>query len=152
PAVARDAAHRRRARVNHALACPAAFLPAAREGLSVSISEKYIKSEMILPASDATRPRRSPTASACRGGRPFYNSAARLTRAEGKGMSDPACAVGIIMGSQSDWETMRHAAETLDRLGIAHESRIISAHRTPDRLHAYAGAAQGRGLKAIIAG
>jgi 5-(carboxyamino)imidazole ribonucleotide mutase len=60
--------------------------------------------------------------------------------------------VGIIMGSQSDWETMRHAAETLDRLGIAHEARIVSAHRTPDRLYEYAHKAQARGLKAIIAG
>src|SRR5258708_38970597 len=60
--------------------------------------------------------------------------------------------VGIIMGSRSDWETMRHAAETLDRLGIARETRIVSAHRTPHRLVAYAGAARGRGLKIIIAG
>jgi 5-(carboxyamino)imidazole ribonucleotide mutase len=67
-------------------------------------------------------------------------------------MTDPAPAIGIIMGSQSDWETMRHAAETLDKLGIACESRVISAHRTPDRLHRYAAAAQERGLKAIIAG
>ena len=56
------------------------------------------------------------------------------------------------MGSQSDWETLRHAAETLDRLGIAYESRIVSAHRTPKRLYAYAEAARGRGLKVIIAG
>jgi 5-(carboxyamino)imidazole ribonucleotide mutase len=67
-------------------------------------------------------------------------------------MSDEATAIGIIMGSQSDWETMRHAAETLDRLGIAHEQRIISAHRTPERLYAYAKGAEARGLKAIIAG
>jgi len=60
--------------------------------------------------------------------------------------------VGIIMGSQSDWTTMRHAAETLDRLGIAHECRIVSAHRTPKRLYAYAGKARSRGLKVIIAG
>jgi len=60
--------------------------------------------------------------------------------------------VAIIMGSQSDWETMRHAADTLDRLGIAYETRIVSAHRTPDRLYDYARSAQGRGLKAIIAG
>ena len=62
------------------------------------------------------------------------------------------CDIGIIMGSQSDWETMRHAADTLDRLGIVYETRIVSAHRTPDRLYEYARAAQGRGLKAIIAG
>ena len=60
--------------------------------------------------------------------------------------------VGIIMGSQSDWETMRHAAETLGALGVAHEVKIVSAHRTPDRMFAYAEAARGRGLKAIIAG
>ncbi len=60
--------------------------------------------------------------------------------------------VGIVMGSQSDWDTMRHAAETLDLLGVAHETRIVSAHRTPDRLFAYAEAARGRGLKAIVAG
>lgn len=60
--------------------------------------------------------------------------------------------VGIIMGSQSDWPTMRHAAETLDALGVPFETRIVSAHRTPDRLYAYAKEAKGRGLKAIIAG
>ncbi len=59
--------------------------------------------------------------------------------------------VGIIMGSQSDWETMRNAAATLDDLGIACESRIISAHRTPDRHHAYVVDARERGLKVIIA-
>ena len=60
--------------------------------------------------------------------------------------------VGIIMGSQSDWETMRHAAETLDALGVAHETRVVSAHRTPERLYAYATGAAGRGLKVIVAG
>jgi 5-(carboxyamino)imidazole ribonucleotide mutase len=60
--------------------------------------------------------------------------------------------VGVIMGSQSDWETLRHAAETLAGLGIAHEVRIVSAHRTPDRLAEYAKAAAGRGLGVIIAG
>jgi 5-(carboxyamino)imidazole ribonucleotide mutase len=60
--------------------------------------------------------------------------------------------VGIIMGSQSDWETMRHAAETLQALGIAHETKIVSAHRTPRRLYAYATAARARGLRAIVAG
>ena len=60
--------------------------------------------------------------------------------------------VGIIMGSQSDWETMRHAAEILDELGIAHESKIVSAHRTPQRLYDYATGAKARGLKIIIAG
>ncbi len=66
------------------------------------------------------------------------------------GTGDPR--VGIIMGSQSDWETMRHAAETLKELGIAYEAKIVSAHRTPDRLFAYAEAAKGRGLQVIIAG
>jgi 5-(carboxyamino)imidazole ribonucleotide mutase len=61
-------------------------------------------------------------------------------------------AVGIIMGSRSDWDTMRHAAETLERLGIAHETRVVSAHRTPRRLVAYAETARERGLKVIIAG
>jgi 5-(carboxyamino)imidazole ribonucleotide mutase len=65
-------------------------------------------------------------------------------------MSGPL--VGIVMGSQSDWETMRAAAEALDALGVPHEVRIVSAHRTPDRLFAYAEAAAGRGLKVIVAG
>jgi 5-(carboxyamino)imidazole ribonucleotide mutase len=60
--------------------------------------------------------------------------------------------VGIIMGSQSDWDTLRHAAGTLDRLAVPHETRIVSAHRTPERMRAYAKGAQGRGLKTIIAG
>jgi 5-(carboxyamino)imidazole ribonucleotide mutase len=60
--------------------------------------------------------------------------------------------VGIIMGSKSDWETMRHAADMLDRLGIAHETKIVSAHRTPKRLYDYAHGAKDRGLKVIIAG
>lgn len=60
--------------------------------------------------------------------------------------------VGIIMGSQSDWETMRNAAEILDRLGVAHDVRIVSAHRTPKRLVDYAESARDRGLKVIIAG
>lgn len=60
--------------------------------------------------------------------------------------------VGIIMGSTSDWETMRHAAETLDALGVAHETRVVSAHRTPQRLYDYATTAADRGLKVVIAG
>ncbi len=60
--------------------------------------------------------------------------------------------VGIIMGSRSDWETMRHAAEMLDALEVAHESKVVSAHRTPDRLYDYAKGAAARGLKVIIAG
>ena len=67
-------------------------------------------------------------------------------------MHDDGPLVGIIMGSKSDWETMRHAAETLDRLEIAHETRIVSAHRTPRRLYDYAHSAKERGLKLIIAG
>lgn len=65
-------------------------------------------------------------------------------------MAEPL--IGIVMGSQSDWDTMRAAADVLDALGIAHEVRIVSAHRTPDRMFAYAETAAGRGLKAIIAG
>ena len=60
--------------------------------------------------------------------------------------------VGIIMGSRSDWETMRHASETLDTLGVAHEVEVVSAHRTPDKLFDYAASAAERGLKVIIAG
>ena len=60
--------------------------------------------------------------------------------------------VGIIMGSRSDWETMQHASTTLESLGIAHEVKVVSAHRTPDLLHEYAESAVGRGLKVIIAG
>jgi 5-(carboxyamino)imidazole ribonucleotide mutase len=60
--------------------------------------------------------------------------------------------VGIIMGSSSDWETMRHAADTLDALGVAFEKKIVSAHRTPQRLYDYARSARERGLKVIIAG
>jgi 5-(carboxyamino)imidazole ribonucleotide mutase len=60
--------------------------------------------------------------------------------------------IGIIMGSQSDWPTLRDAAEMLERLAIPHEARIVSAHRTPDRLREYAETARGRGLRVIIAG
>jgi 5-(carboxyamino)imidazole ribonucleotide mutase len=65
-------------------------------------------------------------------------------------MAEPL--VGIIMGSSSDWETMRHAAETLDELGVAHEKKIVSAHRTPKRMFDYAQSAKGRGIKVVIAG
>ena len=64
----------------------------------------------------------------------------------------PSPMVGLIMGSQSDWATMRHTAETLEALGVPFEARIISAHRTPKRMMAYAAAAKGRGLKVIVAG
>jgi len=67
-------------------------------------------------------------------------------------MGDAGRAVGIIMGSQSDWETMQHAASVLDRLAIGYETRIVSAHRTPERLYEYARNARSRGLRVIIAG
>jgi 5-(carboxyamino)imidazole ribonucleotide mutase len=60
--------------------------------------------------------------------------------------------VAIVMGSQSDWATMKHAAEILDVLGVAHDSRIVSAHRTPKRLYDFAGGAKAEGIKVIIAG
>src|SRR5438309_3199062 len=69
---------------------------------------------------------------------------------QGGTMTEPL--VGIIMGSSSDWETMHHAAETLDQLGVAHETKIVSAHRTPKRLYEYAHSAKQRGLKVVIAG
>jgi 5-(carboxyamino)imidazole ribonucleotide mutase len=65
-------------------------------------------------------------------------------------LNDPL--VGIIMGSRSDWPTMSHAALTLTALGVAHETRVVSAHRTPQRLYDYAGSAVARGLRVIIAG
>lgn len=68
------------------------------------------------------------------------------------GMGQTPLLVGIIMGSTSDWETMRHAAEVLEQLGVPHECRVVSAHRTPDRMYDYARAAAGRGLKVIVAG
>ena len=67
-------------------------------------------------------------------------------------MGDSAPQIGVIMGSQSDWPTMAHAVQLLEEFGIAHEVRIVSAHRTPDRLVEYAKSAAERGLKAIIAG
>ncbi len=67
-------------------------------------------------------------------------------------MADKRADVAIIMGSQSDWATMRHAAETLDALGIPHDDRIVSAHRTPDRLVTFAKGARATGFKVIIAG
>jgi 5-(carboxyamino)imidazole ribonucleotide mutase len=67
-------------------------------------------------------------------------------------MHDDGPLVGIIMGSSSDWQTMRHAADTLEQLGIAHETKIVSAHRTPKRLYDYAHSAEDRGLKIVIAG
>ena len=67
-------------------------------------------------------------------------------------MSEKTSTVGVIMGSQSDWATMRHAVEILGKLGVSYEQKIVSAHRTPDRLYEYARAAESRGLKVIIAG
>jgi 5-(carboxyamino)imidazole ribonucleotide mutase len=64
----------------------------------------------------------------------------------------PLPLVGVVMGSRSDWETMRHAAEALEKLRVAHECKVVSAHRTPDRLYQYAREAEGRGLEVIIAG
>jgi 5-(carboxyamino)imidazole ribonucleotide mutase len=63
-----------------------------------------------------------------------------------------AALVGVVMGSRSDWDTLQLAAETLDKLGIAHEVRVVSAHRTPDLLFDYAASAAARGLKVLIAG
>ena len=66
--------------------------------------------------------------------------------------NDAAPLVGVIMGSRSDWPTMKHTADVLEELGVAVETRVVSAHRTPDRLYAYAKEARGRGIKAIVAG
>ena len=65
-------------------------------------------------------------------------------------MTEPL--VGIIMGSRSDWETMRHASDTLTQLGVDHETKVVSAHRTPKRLYDYAHSARDRGLRVVIAG
>jgi len=67
-------------------------------------------------------------------------------------MNKSAVSVGVVMGSGSDWDTMQHAVQILQEFGIAHEARVVSAHRMPDDMFAYAEAAAGRGLKAIIAG
>ncbi len=70
-----------------------------------------------------------------------------MTNGHGKGPL-----VGVVMGSRSDWETIRHAADVLSDLGISHEAQVVSAHRTPDRLFRYARQAEGRGLEVLIAG
>jgi 5-(carboxyamino)imidazole ribonucleotide mutase len=75
-----------------------------------------------------------------------------VARSSASKAGEPAVLVGVVMGSRSDWETMRHAAEMLAELGVPHEVRVVSAHRTPDLLFAYAGEAQGRGLRVIVAG
>jgi 5-(carboxyamino)imidazole ribonucleotide mutase len=90
------------------------------------------------------------TCPALRHMRHAFRTAASEASAEGDTMDGPL--VGIIMGSTSDWETMRHAADMLDKLQIAHETRVVSAHRTPKRLYEYADGAAARGLKLIIAG
>ncbi len=83
------------------------------------------------------------------------NSSEAISDAEEEidpGRAALAVDIGVVMGSQSDWQTMRRACEILEDLHISHERRIVSAHRTPDRLYQYARSARGRGLKAIIAG
>jgi 5-(carboxyamino)imidazole ribonucleotide mutase len=80
----------------------------------------------------------------------FLNGTTSVAEVQRGKMGQPL--VGIIMGSSSDWETMRHAAETLDKLGVEHEVKVVSAHRTPKRLYDYAQSAKDRGLKVIIAG
>jgi len=76
-----------------------------------------------------------------------FDGGRRMTRD-----STASLRIGVVMGSRSDWDTMQHAATRLDALGIAHEVRVVSAHRTPDLLFEYAAGAEGRGLRAIIAG
>jgi 5-(carboxyamino)imidazole ribonucleotide mutase len=71
---------------------------------------------------------------------------------KGSGTTDPKPLVGIIMGSTSDWETLEHAAKTLDELNVPHETKVVSAHRTPDLLFEYASSAEHRGIEVIIAG
>jgi 5-(carboxyamino)imidazole ribonucleotide mutase len=66
--------------------------------------------------------------------------------------SNAAAVVGIVMGSNSDWDVMQHAAQMLDQFGVPYEAQVLSAHRMPDDMFAYAEAARGRGLRAIIAG
>ena len=66
--------------------------------------------------------------------------------------TSPTLHIGVVMGSSSDWDTMQHAVQILEQFGVAHEARVVSAHRMPDELFAYAEAAEGRGLQAIIAG
>jgi 5-(carboxyamino)imidazole ribonucleotide mutase len=67
-------------------------------------------------------------------------------------MTDASPLVGVVMGSSSDWDVMRHAVAVLEEFGVPHEARVVSAHRMPDDMFAYAGAAAGRGLRAIVAG
>jgi len=87
---------------------------------------------------------------------PTSVNAPTAAAATGPALAGPALAgvavVGVVMGSHSDWETMSHACEVLTRLGVAHERKVVSAHRTPELLMQYASEAAGRGLKVIIAG
>jgi 5-(carboxyamino)imidazole ribonucleotide mutase len=82
-----------------------------------------------------------------------YNASTTLAATKRMGSeTDGSICVGVVMGSRSDWETMQHAVSKLDMLGVPHEVRVVSAHRTPDLLFEYAAGAQARGLRAIIAG
>ena len=78
------------------------------------------------------------------------NTAPRASRSKPAAVAKPV--VGIIMGSSSDWDTMEHAAKILSDLGVPHETRVVSAHRTPELMYEYAKSAEGRGLRCIIAG
>jgi 5-(carboxyamino)imidazole ribonucleotide mutase len=80
----------------------------------------------------------------------FYRGGAMSTASLSQGDAHPR--IGIVMGSRSDWDTLAHAAQMLEKLGVAHEVRVVSAHRTPDLLFDYAANAASRGLKVIIAG
>lgn len=75
-----------------------------------------------------------------------------MTTADSSAAALGKAVVGVVMGSSSDWETMQHAVQILSQFGVAHEARVVSAHRMPDELFAYAETAQARGLRAIIAG
>src|SRR5688572_10782201 len=85
-----------------------------------------------------------------RGGASYSDQGPNRRAAGGGPVMQPL--VGVIMGSKSDWETLRHAAQTLDALGVTYERRVVSAHRTPDLLFDYVSSAAGRGLEVIIAG
>ncbi len=123
---------------------------------SVSVFSRTMPLTVRLEGSGSRSPRR---ASRClRLGLGQAAAVARLPRLAHEGqcsvrtMTDTRPLVGVIMGSRSDWETMRHACETLDRLEVPHERRVVSAHRTPDLLFDYAHSARDRGLEVIIAG
>ena len=95
----------------------------------------------------------APAAVAGAGGGPILSRLSKgPVRAEGTGFLANQALVAIIMGSRSDWPTMKHAADALDALGVAYEAKVVSAHRTPDRLYAFAKGARGAGFKVIVAG